>query len=114
MVRGLIQMYHHVNGDTSRVVHTPTVIDAKYLWRDFAKLKHWTLIEPVRAYRAHGSKSSGYYRITTNGVLFVENKLEVSKYIWLKGGKPTKYAQHCIDVVDALGTRFDYRSLFTL
>jgi uncharacterized protein YjhX (UPF0386 family) len=104
MARGLIQLYHAVDGDTDVSVYTPGVVSAEFLWRDFAKLKHWRLIA--------SSKGQGRYRITKRGVRFVRDRIEVSRYIWLSAGVIVDASDECIGIRGALGTAFDYDGLF--
>lgn len=50
---------------------------------DFAKLRYWGLIAP-------GVKR-GTWRITLEGELFVEGKIQVSKYVWVYQGKRVEH-----------------------
>ncbi len=112
MAAGLIKLYNAAEGNTSMAVYTPRDIVVDH-GGDFAKLRHWTLIEPA-AKDPWSRKHVGHYRITENGVLFVKDLAEVPKYIWFVDGEPHHSGGGYIDIKHALGSRFDYSELLAV
>ena len=104
MALGLLQFYRHVDGDTSKAVYTPAAIDADYLWRDFAKLRHWGLIAP--------EASLAVWRITDLGVQFASDEVRVSKYLWLWQNEVVEASDELVRIRETLGEGFDYDGLF--
>lgn len=77
---------------------------------DFAKLKFWGLIEERESTDKH-KRTSGLWRITSNGVLFTENKLSTSSHITFYNGKIHKKSLEHITIIDALNIHFNYQEL---
>ena len=101
-------------------IHVPSFINAQVrnpavaaaIRGDWAKLTHWGLIEELLGERPDGSTRVGYYKITRNGRLFVQNKLRVPKHIWLYDGHTTeRQDSETVSIIEALGDKFDYSEL---
>ncbi len=80
---------------------------------DFPKLEHWGLIVPQSHEKGEeGKRTSGLWRITEQGELFVAGHTTLPKYVFLyNADKRGQSVDEFIDIRDALGTRFDYNDL---
>jgi hypothetical protein len=89
-------------------VHMPTVLSGRRA--DEAKLRYWDLIEEeLETNRAEGR--SGWWRVTSKGAAFSQGYATVPKYVYVYDGIPLQLDGPQVGVVEALGTRFDYRDL---
>lgn len=114
MAAGLIVLYKHKTEDPNGWVHIPSLVKQNHLLTgDFAKLKYWGLIVPKDEIRDDGSNRNGYYKITTDGRLFVEGRLQVEKYKFIFNKKvyDTGEVQELIDIHAALKNKFNYNEL---
>ena len=111
MAAGLINLYRAAGYNTHVNVYMPPLIVDH--GGDFAKLRHWTLVEPA-AKGPWSRKHIGHYRITDNGVLFAEEQAVVPKYIWFVDGIPVRSGGGYVDIRGALGSRFDYAELLAV
>ena len=66
--------YFHVEND----IKVPLKVGG-----DWAKLRFWGLIEECKNAEADNKPRSGYWRLTANGSLFVQNRLSIPKYVTL-------------------------------
>lgn len=81
------------------------------LSREASKLAYWGLIEEESDRRDDGGRS-GWWRITTPGFLFLQNRITVPKYALIYDGQLLKLDDtERVSITDALGTRFDYTEL---
>ena len=79
---------------------------------DYAKLRHWKFIESDPEENDNPkTKSSGMWRITETGKKFVEKKLYQFEKVKLFNNKAWGFEGHRIDIVQALGNKFDYWEL---
>jgi len=74
---------------------------------DEAKLRYWRLMEAQMA--PHGE--SGLWRITSLGEAWVFNRMTVKKYARIYDGRCLNLTGEQVTIVDALGTKFNYRDL---
>jgi len=72
--------------------------------REWGKLAHWKLAETK-------PNTSGMWRPTKEGGMFVRGTLEVPKHVYLYDNKVLGFSQDRIGIVDALRNKFDYREL---
>ncbi len=80
---------------------------------DFHKLTFYNFLEKLPEPREDGSARNGYYRITGEGILFAEQKLEAQEYMILFRGKLENFAGKNIDIKTALGRKFSYSELMS-
>lgn len=76
----------------------------------FAELRFWGLAEPMDSKTAT-TNSSGMWRITKDGELFVQNKYHVRKLVLVFNNKFFGFEGRFINIKDALGNKFDYNEL---
>lgn len=80
---------------------------------DFAKLRFWGLIDELPNEETT-KKSSGIWRITHRGRLFVFQQEEVPLYVTLRWGSDhIGFAGPFIKITTALGKKFDYQELMS-
>lgn len=82
---------------------------------DFAKFRHWGIIEQREGDRDDGSPRNGYWRLTSLGRAFARGEASVPKYVYMYndavypaeavGADPD---QGEVTIRDALGKRFNY------
>jgi hypothetical protein len=77
-----------------------------------AQLAWWGLIEQDPDERREDGGRSSWYRLTATGVWFVRDQIRLPKYVEIYDGLPRKLdLSEQASIVDALGTKFDYREL---
>jgi hypothetical protein len=99
-----INVFNKIKDTTTYNVHN--------LNTNFALLRYWELIEPLKEERADGSNRNGFYRITNRGYKFIAGTLEVPKLVKLYNQKTKGFdAQEMVTIKDCLGTKFNYKEL---
>lgn len=78
---------------------------------DYHKLRHFGLLEHALEKRADGSNRNGYWRITQNGVLFVEDALKVATFAIFYNQELLALDGANIGIREALGKKFNYEEL---
>lgn len=78
---------------------------------DFAKLKHWGLIEKLDHDDVDGSRAGGYYRITPEGISFIKNEITVPKYALMYNNDCNGFEGDDINIHSALKNKFNYQKL---
>ncbi len=78
---------------------------------DFAKVRHWGLVEMKREYRKDGSNRNGYWRLTRTGRLFVRGELAIPKYVYLLNNEVIGVSNTKTTIQQSLGTKFNYDEL---
>ncbi len=78
---------------------------------DFAKLRYWHLIEPLKGEREDGSKRIGYYRITGGGINFLKYGLKVPSHVFLFDNKLQGKSETLTNFRESLGNKFNYDEL---
>ena len=73
---------------------------------DFAKLKHWGLVEE-KPNEDDEKRTSGYWRITPRGRAFVRNVIPVEKYLFFYNGRIYKCSDEHQSIIEALGKKFN-------
>ncbi len=126
---GNMKIYRHPLGVTARVlidmlpaepdewVHVPSLKIDGYLLRggDYAKLRHFGLIEPhpTRPPEESGVKSSGMWRLTPHGRRWTRNTTLAPSHYFnrVPGGFICVDGRNLISIVEALAKKFDYYAL---
>ena len=87
----LVYEYFHLRARAPEPwLHVPRYLNGKGVVArggDFAKLVHWGLLEAKEGERPDGSARIGYYRLTPEGVAFVENRSRVPTYLYFYDGE---------------------------
>lgn len=108
MAQALIKLYRNAAGE--QFVHAPSIV--AIVGGDLAKLAHWGLLEEQLTVRPDGGRA-GYWRLTPKGRLFVNNLATVPKYVRIYNAEFLGHAGPEINIIDALGHKFDYRELMS-
>ncbi len=102
MVRVLVQAYRK---------RPEWIHDSQYRkCGDLAKLRYWGLLEE-RGEEGDQTPSSGWWRITPLGEMFVTNQTRVPKYVYLYNAEVEGFSLEEISVVEAVGDKFDFWEL---
>lgn len=96
--------------------------DFKTINGDYAKLRHWGLVEKMPEEETENKKTtdqeddkkgSGYWRITEKGKLFVQKQIKVTSNALLFNNKCYGVTGKDIDIVEALRNKFSYSELMS-
>lgn len=79
---------------------------------DFSKLAYWKLIEE-QPNDDSNKKNSGYWRITHEGRLFVENKITLASHVYVYNTKCLGFSDKHINIITSLGKKFNYAELMS-
>jgi len=82
---------------------------------DFAKMQLWDLIKQKEKSDTDTHKrTSGYWRITKKGRLFVQNKIKIPARVRLYHNKILAFSKRQVSITDVLkGSGFDYEELMS-
>lgn len=106
MARGLIKQFRLVGEEYA---HSATLVASET--HEFSQLAWWGLIEEMPERREDGGRA-GWWRITPRGRWFVLNSGSLPKYACIYDGRVLRLDEdEEASIVDALGTKFDYREL---
>lgn len=96
-------------------VHLENLMTSKGYKRcgDASYLIHWRFLERLKEDRQDGSSRNGKYKITSLGLLFVENKITAKESVLIFNNKNEGLVGEEINIYDALGKKFDYNSLMS-
>jgi hypothetical protein len=83
---------------------------AKVSSGELSKLKHWGLV-CEKNNNSQSKKTSGFWGITEKGILFVQNKITVEKYIYILDAKLISSSKETITITQSLGNKFNYNEL---
>jgi len=78
---------------------------------DFSKLKHWGLIEKEPINDDPKKRTSGMWKITPLGELFVEDRAKVHKYAHIFNDNLEMMSGPAVGIREVLGKDFDYSEL---
>jgi len=79
---------------------------------DYSQLKRWGFIEPKPLdERADGFWSSGYWRITQQGIDFATSKTTILPIAMIYDNKTQGFSGDAITISQALGKKFNYAEL---
>lgn len=78
---------------------------------DFSIVKHWGLAESRRAGEGEDKISSGMWRLTPDGVNFVEGHTFIDKYACVLDDRVISYGGGMVSMEDALNGKFSYAEL---
>jgi hypothetical protein len=78
---------------------------------DFSYLIHYKFLERQEGKREDGSKRTGYYRLTSLGILFAEGKIGAKRKFVILHNKLMGFEGDDIYIKEALGKKFSYEEL---
>ena len=108
MARSLIRMYLAGESEKLNYIHVPTAVGSRS--REEGKLRYWGLVEEELEKRPDGGRS-GYWRVTPSGELFVKGLMTVYSHARIYDGRCLGLTGTQVNIMDALGDRFDYDEL---
>jgi len=115
MARMLITLYRLQCRSTERWHHVSDIglkAGCLYIGGDFAKLIYWGLIEQRPKEEDDGDKrTSGYWRITADGIDFVLCKTTAMEYVRIYNGEQFDMYGREVDIEHCLGKKFKYSEL---
>lgn len=113
MARMLIRLYHltarsenvyFYSGNIAKGISTTGT-------NDFSKFRFLGLVEEMPKGIDQDQRTSGMWRITPSGKLFVENQMKVHKYAVIRMKEFRGLTGDMISIEDALGKSFSYKEL---
>jgi len=109
MSQELIALYELSRNDLETMFFHHTQF-AKVSGGELSKLTHWGLV-CEKPNSIQDKKTSGFWGITEKGILFVENKISVEKYIYLLDAELISYSKETTNIIESLGNKFKYPEL---
>jgi hypothetical protein len=117
-----IRLYRYGLENGEDFAYMPDISAGKkhFGWGDYAKLRHWGVLEEQSGTREDGSNRVGYWRITDLGRQWVTGIVSLPRYVRVYNnqalGPPTPYSKSGelrpeVSIRDALNTKFDYDAL---
>lgn len=112
LARMLISIYVYSKDMDGGWVHLESFRPKKHgSGRDFCILKHWGLTQPKAAAIDEDKNSSGYWRLTEAGRLFVEGGSRISKNIFTLDDMVIKKSDEQVSIQDCLTKKFSWQEL---
>lgn len=110
MTKSLILMAK--NSQPGQYIHVLKLLtEMKHANSDWAKLRHWGLIEPLSAGRDDGSMRDGFWRLTDKGREFVANRLTIPASVTMYNRKALHFSDKFVTIKETIGTNFDYDAM---
>lgn len=78
---------------------------------DFSYLTHYRLIERMQGKREDNSNRNGYYRLTSLGIMFCEQKWKVQEKFIIFNNKLIGFEGKEVDIKDILKEKFSFQEL---
>jgi hypothetical protein len=88
----------------------PKLLQSFRAGRDFCILKYWNLIEQ-KPLQNNKTRTSGFWRITDQGIKFLNGESPVAKYADVFDDTVISYSFDKLLVGGIVGTNFDYKTL---
>jgi hypothetical protein len=118
MVRGLMLLYLECKGQVDPENHYIHLEDffkpldiPSSIRGDAPKLRFWGLLESMEGGKVDGNPSSGYYRVTKEGIRFVKGKSLVPQAIKIYNNTFYGFEGPEIDVWGAINNKFNYAEI---
>ena len=77
---------------------------------DFTKAAHWGLIEP-KPHTTDAKKSSGFWRLTNDGILFVKGEKTIIESIIVFDNEVRRFEGKMVSINDVISVKFNYQEL---
>lgn len=113
MALSLIWLYKNTSsyGDENGFVNIPKVAPREVVRsREFGRIQKFGCFEP-KVNEDPTKRCSGWWRITPIGIQFVRREITLPVYLLVLLNRVVGQSKKQHTIVDALGTRFDYRKL---
>lgn len=112
MAKTLIEIYNISSEENREWIHVLNEIKPSN--RMYSLMRFWDLIvaaeyDQVNSYE--DKKASGYWKITERGEKFVNNEINISKYVYLFNNRKYSISEETISIHEALGKKFSYSEL---
>jgi len=104
MAQDLVKLYSHAD----KYVHITSFSEVH--GGDFAKLAYWDLVATYKSDNPN-SKSSGMWRVTDKGILFLERKISIPKHVYLYNQKVQGFSDDLIGIDATFKESFSYAEL---
>jgi len=112
MCRTLIWLYHYQRETGQRWVKVADVAPTYVLrTNEISRLAVWNLAKEKSISDDEDKRTSGLYRITNDGMDFVEGKLDVPSHVLLMSNKVERFSETTTNIRRALGSKFSYNEL---
>lgn len=112
MAEGLIVMYKsHKETSDHEWIHVTSFDLNAFRGGDWAKVRYWDLATEKPHEGDTSKRTSGWWKLTIKGFLFVEKKLTLPKYILLYNDKFLDFEGKNINIEESLGYKFNYQEL---
>lgn len=113
MAYRLFKLYNLNNNSDRTYFHVEDDIKVpNKLGGGWAKLRHWGLIEQKPKVEGEGNgRTSGFWKITEKGMMFVEGKIMVEEHVRLYNGKKYEVKGKLVSINDCLKNKFNYNDL---
>lgn len=79
---------------------------------DYARLRFWGLIEQ-RKNQDTKKKDSGIWRVTHEGMKFINDQIRVPSHVYVYDNKIIKWSDELVNIRQALKKSFDYNKLMS-
>ena len=112
-VLGLFYLYKlHKQHPQTEFFHISEIKVTNNYFSAFAQLKCWELItEMDKPIDVKNKRTSGNWKLTEKGKLFVEGKIEVEQHVYMYNAEFLGYSDKKISIEEALGSRFNYTEM---
>lgn len=113
MARALIRAYRQCQYDGSPYGWFHLMTITNHRWRDASVLTSWGFLEARSDDKPEDgkTKTSGYYRLTSEGVKFALGKIDAPKRVFLFNDKVRGFSEERTSIEEALGDDFNYTEL---
>lgn len=108
MVYYLAQIYKIQKGKNNWV---HVMSEVKPINGDYAKMRFWGLLEEKGDQPTKDTKSSGYWRVTTSGILFLKGRIRVPEKVFIFDNKKWGQTNATVNIAEALKNKFSYSEL---
>lgn len=78
---------------------------------DFALTRHWRLSEEKEKEEGDDKRTSGFWRLTPDGILFLRGRLSVKRKVVLYNDRVEGFEGEPIFILECLGKKFSYAEL---
>ena len=110
MARDLIALYRKTDSGYT-YYHSEEIAKGNHSSREISRVLHWGLVEEQPNQHDKNKRTSGYWRITSKGMKFVEGRNEIASHIFIYNQRLYGFSDTNISIHQALGNKFSYPEL---